>query len=73
VILSLKNGKYYGVNAVGASIWMILQKPKNLQQIQAQLLEEFAVDEAVCRQEVTSFLKKMTEEGLIEIADEKVL
>ena len=71
VILSLKNGKYYGVNSVGAYIWATLQNPISFQDIQAGLMREYSVDEETCRREVSAFLERMTEEGLIEILDAK--
>lgn len=73
VILSLKNGKYYGVNAVGASIWMAVQTPASLQDIQVSIMQEYEVDEGTCRQEVLSFLEQMIEEDLVEILNEKIL
>lgn len=71
VILSLQNGKYYGVNAVGAFIWGIIQNPASFEDIQARAMLEYDVDEAICRQEIMRFLEKMSEEGLIEILDGK--
>ena len=71
VILSLKNGKYYGVNTVGAFIWDTLQNPVTFQEIQSAVMQEYDVDNATCRQEVLSFLMKMVEEDLVEILDEK--
>ena len=71
VILSLKNEKYYGINAVGAFIWSTIQNPVTFQDIQENIIEEYDIDEATCRKEVASFLKKMAEENLIEILDEK--
>lgn len=71
VILSLKNGKYYGVNAVGASIWKAIQSSATLQEIESSVMQEYEVDELTCRQEVLSFLKKMVKEELVEILDEK--
>ncbi len=71
VILSLQNGKYYGVNTVGAFIWGMIQNPASFEDIRSSAMREYEVDEAVCRQEILSFLKKMSEEGLIEILDGK--
>lgn len=73
VILSLKNGKYYGVNSVGAHIWKAIQTPNTIQEIQAGVMEEYDVDEVTCRQEVSSFLEKMVDEELVEILDEKAV
>ncbi len=71
VILSLKNGKYYGVNAVGASIWKAIQSSSTFQEIQSSVMREYDVDDITCRKEVLSFLKKMVKEELVEILDEK--
>jgi hypothetical protein len=70
VILSLRNGKYYGVNNVGASIWSMIQKPMTLSEIEAVLMTEYAVSEDQCRSEVTAFLKSMIGEDLIDVLDE---
>ncbi len=71
VILSLKNGKYYGLNEVGKTIWRAINEPTSLAGIQCKVMCEYNVDEETCRQEVSSFLRKMYEEGLIEVVDER--
>ncbi len=70
VILSLRNGKYYGVNHVGAAIWSIIQQPVTLSEIESALMKEYAVDEPTCRTEVESFLDNMIREELIDVIDE---
>lgn len=71
VILSLKNGKYYGVNPVGASIWQVIQSPSTLREIQTAITREYDVDQETCNQEVLAFLEQMVNEELIEIVNEK--
>lgn len=71
VILSLKNGKYYGVNPVGASIWQAIQSPATLQEIQTAVTREYDVDQETCRQEVLTFLEQMVNEELVEVSHEK--
>ena len=73
VILSTKNGKYYGLNEVGRCIWKAIKDPTNLEEIQARVLAEYEVDEETCHCEVSSFLQKMLDEGLIEVVSEKAL
>jgi hypothetical protein len=70
VLLSLRNGKYYGVNHVGAAIWSILQEPVTVSEIEAHLMNEYDVDEETCRSEVAEFLDKMIGEELIDVLDE---
>lgn len=67
VILSLKNGKYYGLNLIGAEIWNLIQKPIRVSKIVKKFLSEFDVDEQECLTEVESFLSLMKDEGLVEI------
>lgn len=71
VILSMKNGKYYGLNGVGRTIWTALKEPTSLEAIRARVMSEYEVDEDICRREVLSFLQKMLGEGLIEVLDGK--
>ena len=71
VILSMKNGKYYGLNAVGACIWNALAAPVSLPELERAVMNEYDVDEAVCEREVDAFLKRMVDEGLVEVLDEK--
>jgi hypothetical protein len=69
VILSLGSGKYYGINSVGSFIWSIIQNPKTFEEIQDLVLDEFEVEEEICRQEVLLFLKKMEEQNLVEVSN----
>lgn len=71
VILSMKSGKYYGLNEVGRRIWNAVKDPTNFEEIHAKVMREYEVDEETCHREVSSFLQKMFDEGLIEVLDEK--
>lgn len=71
IILNTKNGKYYGMNAVGASILAKLQQPAAFDEIQTAIMSEYNVDESVCRREILSFLGRMEDVGLIDTIDEK--
>lgn len=72
VILSLKNGNYYGLNAVGARIWELVQEPVSLSKIEKVILSEYEVDSDECRQEIGDFLTLMNNEGLLEVTHEQV-
>ena len=66
VILSLKTGKYYGLNTLGVRIWELLQTPRSAAAIEAVILSEFDVEADECRSEVRSFMELLKSEGLIE-------
>lgn len=70
VILSLVNGKYYGLNSVGLAIWKLIQTPSTIAEIETSLLQLYDVDEATCHHEVTTFLATMLDEELIEVDEE---
>lgn len=44
IILDLKGGAYYGLDAVGASVWSLIQEPKTLGEIRNVILEEYEVE-----------------------------
>lgn len=71
VVLNMKNGKYYGLNSVGSSIWSVIQVPSTFDDIKDAVLEEFEIDEATCGKEVKLFLEQMKKEDLLEIVDEE--
>lgn len=70
VILSLENGKYYGINSVGSRIWQLLENFTTLRQIEEMILKEYTVSSEVCRQQVEAFLELMLAEGLVETSYE---
>jgi Coenzyme PQQ synthesis protein D (PqqD) len=70
VILSLSSGVYYGLNEVGASIWNLIQRPKNIKEIHEILLQEYDVEASQCEQDILTLLTELSEVGLIEVKDE---
>lgn len=73
VILNIKNGKYYGVNPVGATIWEVIQSPASFDEMKSAILLEYDVDEETCEREIKTFLDQMKEEDLVEIINEKAV
>jgi coenzyme PQQ synthesis protein D (PqqD) len=66
-ILNLKNTVYYGVNAVGARVWKLLQQPRSVQELRDALVDEYEVDAERCQSDLMALLEKMRSEGLIEV------
>jgi hypothetical protein len=69
-ILSMKDGLYYGLNAVGARIWELLQMPRRVAEIRDALVEEYAVGPEQCEQDLRELLERLAVAGLIEIRAE---
>jgi hypothetical protein len=65
VMLSIENGKYYGLNAMGKRIWKILTKPTPVSAVCAQLASEYNVSPQQCEAEVLTFLQQLTEQKLV--------
>jgi hypothetical protein len=67
VLMSIENGEYYNMNAVGSRIWALLEKPTTIAALIDQLLSEFEVERAVCEQESLAFIAQLTKDKLIRI------
>lgn len=68
VLLSVGDGQYYGLNAVGASIWRLISVPRTIADLCDRLLEEYEeVSADSCTLEVMAFVASMLALGLIDI------
>ncbi len=67
VVLSLKDGMYYGLNAVGARVWRLLEEPRTVGEVQQRLVEEFRVDSDRCSREVDELLTDLIGLGLVHL------
>jgi hypothetical protein len=61
---------YYGLDAVGARIWSLIQEPRTVNEIRDILLEEYEVEPERCERDLLALLQKLADEGLIEVKDE---
>jgi hypothetical protein len=68
-ILDLKAGVYYGLDAVGARIWSLIQEPRTVNEIRDILLEEYEVEPERCERDLLVLLQRLATEGLIEVED----
>jgi Coenzyme PQQ synthesis protein D (PqqD) len=66
-ILDLKAGVYYGLDAVGARIWSLIQEPRNVNEIRDILLEEYEVEPERCERDLLVLLQRLADEGIIEV------
>jgi hypothetical protein len=66
-ILDLKAGVYYGLDAVGARIWSLIQEPRTVNEIRDILLEEYEVEPEHCERDLLALLRRLADEGLVEV------
>jgi hypothetical protein len=67
VMLSPARGTYFGLNAVGSTIWELLATPRTVSSLCRELTYRFDVDERTCMVEVTAFLGDLERAGLVEV------
>ncbi len=70
LILNLRSGLYYGLNATGTKIWNMVQKPMSVGDILDALSDECEEDPDGSSFTVMSLLHDLELAGLIEVDDE---
>jgi hypothetical protein len=68
VLLSLLNGQYFGLNAVGAAIWDLLQDTHTVVELRDSLLRQFPdVSPERCTQDLVELLGELEDADLVQI------
>lgn len=67
VMMSLSRNNYYGLDDVGSRIWQLLAQPQTIPLLCTSLQQEFAVDAETCQRDVTIFVQKLVDEGLVAV------
>lgn len=62
--MSVERDMCYGLNAVGTRIWALIAEARSINDICAQLRQEFDVEEEECRRDVVDLLEELRAEGL---------
>jgi hypothetical protein len=68
VMMSVEQGNFIGMNAVGVRVWELIETPSDITTICAALVREFEVSPKECEAEVSSFLAEMEIHGAIAIS-----
>ncbi|MFF2888878.1 lasso peptide biosynthesis PqqD family chaperone [Paenibacillus sp. NPDC057967] len=66
VLLSIDNGKYYNLGAIGGRIWDMMAYPETIGSIVNTLMDEYEIDRTTCEEQVFSFLTHLSEERLVQ-------
>lgn len=67
VIVNLASEIYYGLDAVGARVWNLIQEPAPVRAICHALTAEYDVDADRCERDVIAFLRELAAAGLVEV------
>jgi hypothetical protein len=68
VILGLTAGRYYGLGAVGARVWQLIQSPTAIRDVARTLVSEYEVTPEQCESDVLALVQKMVDAGLVEVS-----
>lgn len=69
VILQTDRGTYYGVNAVGARVWELLQESTRFGELCETIAAEFEVDVDDCEADLRPFLEDLRDADLVEVRE----
>ena len=64
-LLDLCFGKYFGLNAVGAHVWKMVQTPNEIGVILASVCKKFDVEADVCMRDVDALLTSLVSSRLV--------
>jgi len=64
-LMSIEDGKYYGMNPIGKAVWELLDEPIEAKKIIDKLLNDFSIDAETCQKETITFLHQLLERKMI--------
>ena len=67
VMMSIENGKYYGLDDIGSRIWELIEKPIKVSDLIDTLLERFDVDRETCERDVLKFLNELNDDKVLKV------
>jgi hypothetical protein len=69
IVLGLRDGMYYGLDAVGARVWAMLQERHTIAEIRDQILREYDVDPERCERDLVALISDLVEHSLVRMCD----
>ena len=67
VMMSVENGKYYGLDDIGSRIWELIERPIRISDLIDRLLERFDVDRETCEKDVVKFLNELNDDRIVAV------
>ena len=69
VLLDMESENYFGLDEVGTSIWQAMQEKETLKEVLEVLLEEYEVVSDVLEEDLSTFVDKLVESGLVKVEE----
>jgi hypothetical protein len=70
VLMSVDQGRYYGMDPIGTRIWGLIENPVAVSDICDQLRKEYKVTPEDCERDVLTFLNELAEANLLRVIDD---
>ena len=67
VVLNMNDSKYYGLNGIGAFIWSSIEGPDRVSAVVDAVLDNYEVSRESCEEDVLTFLRELSDAGLIRV------
>jgi len=67
VILSLVDEVYYGLDAVGARTWELIQEPRTLGELVDIIVAEYDVVRDECREDIEALMAELSDRSLVQV------
>ncbi len=69
VMMSVENGKYYGLDDIGSRIWELIEQPIKVSDLIDTLLKRFDVDREACKRDVLIFINELNEDRILQVRE----
>ncbi len=69
VMMSVENGKYYGLDDIGSRIWELIEQPIKVSDLINTLLKRFDVDREACERDVLIFINELNEDRILQVRE----
>src|SRR5260221_12325129 len=66
IILNLSTGTYFGLDAIGARMWMLFARSEPLERVVGALADEYDVDRATLERDVIDLVSELMTKGLVQ-------
>lgn len=70
VLLSIEQGKYFGMDRVGSRIWELIEHPISVGDLTEHLQQKFEVEPDECERDVVEFLEQLAERNLLVVQEQ---
>lgn len=69
VMMSIEQGKYYGLDPIGAAIWNKLEEATNITSICEELEKDYKADYTTIENDVRLFVEDLIKNNIVEIVE----